>query len=166
MIVLLVEDNENLAVAYKNILEEQPGIRLVEIVTTLNAAIERILQGGISVVLLDLGLPDAMGVEAIRKLQAAAPEMPIVVITGSCEFELSSILAGAQDFIEKGNATGEQVAQRLRLAFERHRVRGLYQPAKQTVGEMRNTIDRLGTLLDPSKGEVQKMKESEEARLP
>jgi DNA-binding response OmpR family regulator len=145
--VLLVEDDPGAAHALELILTEQPGIRHVEAVPSLQAALDRVRVGGVSVILLDLGLPDSAGLESVKRRQAEAPDVPMVVATGSVEFELSSILAGAQDFIEKGNMTGPHLAQRLRIAFERHRVRWLYQPAKEAAKEIRETLDRLSETL-------------------
>lgn len=148
MIVLLVEDDPTLSQAFATILEEQPGIRKVECVHNLAEALVRLREGGVSVILLDLGLSDATGLESVRRLQTEAPEVPVVVITGSGEFELATILAGAQDFVEKGGITGDEMARRLRIAFERHRVRGLYQPFKDKAGQIKHTLDKLDATLE------------------
>lgn len=156
MNVLLVEDDCQVADVFAAMLARQPGVALVECVPALAAALERTRVGGVDVILLDLGLPDSEGLEAMRRLQAEAPDVPVVVVTGSGEFELAAILAGAQDFVEKGAITGPALAQRLRIAFERHRVRGLYDPAKATAGAMRQTLDRLGSTLGETENKPDK----------
>jgi FixJ family two-component response regulator len=149
MNVLLVEDNVGAAKAMELSLISQEGIRSVETVHTLTDALKRLQSEGISVILLDLGLPDAdSGIGAMQALQAAAPKVPVVVITGSGEFELSSILAGAQDFIEKGNVGSAELVGRLRRAFERHIVRSQYDATKQVGKEIQESLERLKRILD------------------
>ncbi len=54
-------------------------------------------------VLLDLGLPDSRGLEAVEKVRASAPDIPLVVLTGNDDEELAvrAIEKGAQDFLVK-----------------------------------------------------------------
>ena len=74
-------------------------------------------------VLLDLRLPDGDGVESVRRIVGAAPETPIVVFTGRTEKELGleSIEAGAQDYLVKGQVTGNVILRAARWATARHR---------------------------------------------
>lgn len=73
-------------------------------------------------VLLDLRLPDGDGVESVRRIVAAAPQTPIVVFTGRTEQELGlqSIEAGAQDYLVKGQVTGNVILRAARWAAARH----------------------------------------------
>ncbi len=75
-------------------------------------------------VLLDLRLPDGDGVESVRRIVGAAPETPIVVFTGRTEQELGleSIEAGAQDYLVKGQVTGNVILRAARWAAARHHV--------------------------------------------
>ena len=56
------------------------------------------------VILLDLGLPDAQGMEAVRRVRLAAPSVPLVVLTGFDDDALASqaLQEGAQDYLVKG----------------------------------------------------------------
>ena len=73
-------------------------------------------------VLLDLRLPDGDGVESVRRIVTAAPQTPIVVFTGRTEQELGlqSIEAGAQDYLVKGQVTGNVILRAARWAAARH----------------------------------------------
>src|SRR5215217_7855009 len=87
--VLLVEDNaadvdlirEALADAELDPALDGPALRLDQ-VDRLAGALERLTQGEVDVVLLDLSLPDCQGFETFARLQRAAPSTPIVVLSG------------------------------------------------------------------------------------
>ena len=51
-------------------------------VKRLTEAETYLAQHGVEIILLDLGLPDAQGLEAVRRVRAAAPRVPLVVLTG------------------------------------------------------------------------------------
>jgi signal transduction histidine kinase len=69
----------------------------------LTTGLERLAQGGIDVVLLDLALPDTHGQDALRQVLQAAPQTPVVVLTISHEeaCELHAMDVGAQDYLLK-----------------------------------------------------------------
>nr|WP_283251151.1 EAL domain-containing protein [Rhabdothermincola salaria] len=72
---------------------------------------------------LDLGLPDAQGAQALHELRAAHPFLPIVVLTGRDDEELGRTLAraGAQDFLRKGTYSPSELNRSLAFAVERMR---------------------------------------------
>src|SRR4051812_21233717 len=59
---------------------------------------------GAECVLLDLSLPDAVGLEGVRALRAEFPEIALVIMTGLDDEEtaLRALHAGAQDYLIKG----------------------------------------------------------------
>jgi diguanylate cyclase (GGDEF)-like protein len=76
-------------------------------------------------VLLDLGLPDSQGIDGLIEFQASAPELPVVVLTGSQDQEMAlhSMDMGAEDFLNKGSLSEEGLSRSLRFAIQRHRRR-------------------------------------------
>jgi diguanylate cyclase (GGDEF)-like protein/PAS domain S-box-containing protein len=128
-VLLLVEDNPDHAFLVRRRLREQlvPALT-VEQLGTAAAAVERVLQGDVRCVVLDLSLPDAKGLEAVRLLRTADPTVPIVVLTGMDNDEVGreALRMGAQDYLVKGqhgpDAVGRSVvfllADRLRLVLE------------------------------------------------
>ena len=58
----------------------------------------------VDIILLDLGLPDAQGLDAVRRAHAAAPRIPLVVLTGLDDETLAAqaLQEGAQDYLIKG----------------------------------------------------------------
>ncbi|MCG8597805.1 MAG: EAL domain-containing protein [Kiloniellales bacterium] len=87
----------------------------------LESALNHLFGASVDIVLSDLSLPDASGLECIQLLTAAAPTVPIVVVTGAKDEEtgLSALRAGAQDYIFKDDAKGSLLPRALRYAIER-----------------------------------------------
>src|SRR5262245_35227924 len=70
----------------------------------------------VDLVLLDLSLPDAAGLAALKRLHALAPEVPIVVLNGLDDDELALQAAheGAHDFLVKERLDGPLLARAVR----------------------------------------------------
>lgn len=122
--VLVIEDNPGDARLVKEALSEAKGTRFdVHIAERLGEAIDRLGEGGIDVILLDLGLPDATGFDGITRIHAEVTTVPIVVLTGSDDEALArgAVKAGAQDFVVKGKLTSDVLVRTLRYAIDRHK---------------------------------------------
>jgi serine phosphatase RsbU (regulator of sigma subunit) len=89
---------------------------------TLGAALDD-LPPDAECLLLDLGLPDAMGMSALERLRAAVPDLPIVVLTGRPDDGIGrvALAAGAQDYLVKGQVDGTAIERSVRYAVERGR---------------------------------------------
>ena len=74
-------------------------------------------------VLLDLHLPDAGGVDALDRLGALAPSLPIVVLTGLNDehFGVAAMASGAQDYLVKGRVDPDTLRRAVLYAIERKR---------------------------------------------
>ncbi len=125
MPVLLIEDDPGDAGLVTQMLERSKSIETevthVERVAAARAALH---QQGFECVLLDLGLPDARGLEALKLVITAAPDAAIVVLTGQEDEEmgLQALHEGAQDYLSKNKVDGEILARAIRYAVERKRV--------------------------------------------
>ena len=75
-------------------------------------------------VLLDLSLPDSYGLETFTRLHAHAPNTPIVVLTGLDDDALTVqvVREGAQDYLVKGQVSGDLLVRAMRYAIERKRL--------------------------------------------
>lgn len=162
--VLLVEDNPGDARLIVETLKEVTGAKFeVTSVSTLAAALEQ--RPWHAVVLLDLSLPDAHGLETVARMTEGS-NVPVVVLTGTNDDELArrAVHAGAQDYLVKGEVTPLLLSRTLRYAIERSRAEEDAQLARDVrrsrfllqvgtelsmsldVGEM---AQRLGRLLVP-----------------
>jgi diguanylate cyclase (GGDEF)-like protein/PAS domain S-box-containing protein len=120
--LLLVEDNPGDARLLREMFNEEgsPNTQLTHVVSLGEA--ERYLQGqAVDVILLDLGLPDAQGLSAVRRAQAAAPRVPLVVLTGLDDESVAAqaLQEGAQDYLIKGQIETRGLLRALRYAIER-----------------------------------------------
>ena len=70
----------------------------------MSDAEKHLAEHAVDIILLDLGLPDAQGLEAVRRAHAAAPRVPLVVLTGLDDESLAAqaLQEGAQDYLIKG----------------------------------------------------------------
>jgi diguanylate cyclase (GGDEF)-like protein len=120
--VLLVEDNPGDARLLGKIFNEE-GSHSTKLtrVDCMSAAETHLAEHAVDIILLDLGLPDAQGLEAIQRAHAAAPGVPLVVLTG-LDDELLAVQAlqqGAQDYLIKGQIETRGLLRALRYAIER-----------------------------------------------
>jgi diguanylate cyclase (GGDEF)-like protein/PAS domain S-box-containing protein len=121
-VLLLVEDNQADARLLQEMLNER-SLSGTEVshVTTMSDAESHLGRHAVDIILLDLGLPDANGVESIRRAHAAAPRIPLVVLTGSDDESLAAqaLQEGAQDYLLKGQIEARGLLRSLRYAIER-----------------------------------------------
>ena len=116
--ILLVEDNPADARYTKELL---PATQYSLIgANSLAEALECVRDTRVDVVLLDLALPDSMGVETVAKLIAQRKELPIVVLTGleDVECAIEALRIGAHDYIVKGKLNEELLIRSIDLAIE------------------------------------------------
>ena len=122
--VLLVEDN----LAHAQAIGEGLCATLdenfdLDCVSDLTTAIKRLAGGVTDLILLDLTLPDSQGWPTFERVQTAAPRVPIIVMTGLEDPEVSSraLAAGAHDYFIKGQIVPLLLARAIRYVAERKR---------------------------------------------
>ncbi|KQY44712.1 PP2C family protein-serine/threonine phosphatase [Cellulomonas sp. Root137] len=118
--LLLVEDDEGDAILVREHLADAGLDVALSWVRTLDQAIDNL---HVDLVLLDLGLPDAMGIGALERLLAAGAPA-VVVLTGlaGSDIGLQAVAAGAQDYLVKGEVDGELLGRSVRYAIQRRRL--------------------------------------------
>ncbi|MEZ5236879.1 MAG: fused response regulator/phosphatase [Acidimicrobiales bacterium] len=119
--MLLVEDDDGDALLVEELLiDTAEPFRLLR-AHSLREALD--LVASVDLVLVDLGLPDAIGLGAVERLRAAAADVPLVVLTGAHDRRrgLLALASGAQDYLVKGEVDGAHLARSIRYAVERTR---------------------------------------------
>ncbi len=122
--VLLVEDNPGDARLFTELLRDAGASHLTMVhADRLAAALDHLNNDSFDVMLLDLSLPDADGLDTLVRAHAHAPKIPIVVLTGHDDEALAvrAVRAGAQDYLVKGRVDGELLVRSIRYASERGR---------------------------------------------
>ena len=121
-VLLLVEDNPGDARLLREMLIVQ-GSHNTELthVESIGDAERHLAEHSTDVILLDLGLPDAQGLGAVRRAHAAAPRVPLVVLTGLDDESLATqaLQEGAQDYLIKGQIETRGLLRSIRYAIER-----------------------------------------------
>jgi PAS domain S-box-containing protein len=139
--VLLIEDNPGDARLMREYLSDPAGALFdLEHVDTLAQGLERLAQGGIDLVLLDLSLPDSPMPDTFKRAHTAAPEVPIIVMSGLDDerFAMQTVHEGAQDYLVKAQVEPRLLVHAMRYAIERKR-------AEEALAQER---DLFHTLLD------------------
>src|ERR1700675_2826541 len=120
--LLLVEDNPGDARLLHWMINEQGSnnMQLMH-VECMSDAEKHLAERAFDIILLDLGLPDAQGLGAVRRAHAAAPRVPLVVLTGLDDESLAAqaLQEGAQDYLIKGQIEGRGLLRALRHSVER-----------------------------------------------
>jgi PAS domain S-box-containing protein len=121
-VLFLIEDNLGDARLLREMLKEQ-GLNKADLkhVETMREAETHLNAHAVDIILLDLGLPDAQGLDALRLARAAAPRVPIVVLTGFDDEAMAAqaLQEGAQDYLIKGQIDARDLHRALRHAIER-----------------------------------------------
>ncbi len=126
--VLLIEDNPYDVLLIETFLKES---RVAKCETTtfedLSSALEFLSDNSADVILADMGLPDAQGLEVLSRLIARADNVPIVILTGLDDENtaIEAVSHGAQDYLVKGQVNGESLSRSLRYAVTRKRAEEL-----------------------------------------
>jgi signal transduction histidine kinase len=123
--VLIVEDNVGDVRLLREMFgkERSDSFELTHFLRMSEAEVH-LAKGGTDIVLLDMGLPDGHGLDTVRRAHAAAPGVPMIVLTGLDDEALAAeaMKAGAQDYLIKGQIENRALPRALRHAIERHRM--------------------------------------------
>src|SRR5665213_1720943 len=160
--VLLVEDNLGDARLLREMFNEHDSHDSeLSHVASMSEAEKYLSAHIVDLILLDLGLPDVNGLEAIRRIRTAAPLTPLVVLTGLDDESLAAqaLQEGAQDYLIKGQIETRGLLRAMRYANERNRLDRLKDEFVSSVShELRTPLTSicasLGLLVAKAPGEV------------
>ncbi len=121
--LLLVEDDPGFARLLGEMFKDEGSPETeVTYVDCLADAEEQLAGLAFDIILLDPGLPDSQGIDSVQRARAAAPRVPLVVLTGRNDesLALAALQAGAQDYLIKGQIDTRGLMRFLRYAVERN----------------------------------------------
>src|ERR1700691_40604 len=162
--ILLIEDNPGDVRLLREMFNDH-GAHNTELthVDCMSAAEKYLVEHAVDIILLDPGLPDAQGLGAIRRAHAAAPRLPLVVLTSLDDESLAeqALQEGAQDYLIKGEIEIRGLLRALRYATERKRLERLKDEFVSTVShELRTPLTSisgsLGLLMGNAAGRLPK----------
>lgn len=123
MRVLIVEDSNTDSTIVQRYLQRDSEAPEVHTATRLSDALAIAQTVPLDVILLDMSLPDAQGLDAVRRMRTAIPHVPIVILSGLEDESVATeaMQAGAQDYLIKGHVDHVSLRRALRYAIERQR---------------------------------------------
>jgi two-component system nitrogen regulation response regulator NtrX len=122
-LVLVVDDAPPMAEQYAYDLRRLGGYE-VQVAHDGREALERLGAEAVDCVILDLEMPGMDGFEVLRSLERQASEVPVIVYTGTGDYDrcIQAIRLGAYGFVDKAEPV-ERVVREIELALERRRLR-------------------------------------------
>ncbi|MEA2518305.1 MAG: hypothetical protein QOF49_385 [Chloroflexota bacterium] len=121
--LLVIEDNPGDARLLREMFEEAGAHRSQMVqVESMGQAEQHLAEHHVDVILLDLGLPDAQGLNAVTRAHSAAPHVPLVILTGLDDETIATqaLQIGAQDYLLKGQIDSRSLSRALGYAVERN----------------------------------------------
>jgi len=125
--ILLVEDNAGDVVIIRELLRST-GIDFSLVKAgTLRETLLLCVEQEFDIMLLDLGLPDSIGLETLKKIQVLNVKIPVVVMTGldDEDIALESLREGAQDYLVKNRLTPDNILRSIKYGIERKKIQDL-----------------------------------------
>ena len=147
--VLLVEDNPGDARLFREALKDAYASKFDLVhCTTLAQALDLLGSTKPDVIVVDLGLPDGLGIEVVKRTHSRAPAVPLVVLTSRADdaLGLQALHEGAQDYLVKGELDPRLLSRALRYAMERQRMRLALQ-SESLLDELTKLYNRRGFLI-------------------
>ncbi|WP_375510240.1 response regulator [uncultured Nostoc sp.] len=132
--VLLVEDNPGDVFLLQEFLKEVTTVVVDLIrVVRLSEAFDYLAKEIFDIILLDLSLPDSQGLKTFVIAHHQAKATPIIVLTGIDDETLAirAMQEGAQDYLVKGQVTGDLLVRSMRYAIERQRADNALQQSEE-----------------------------------
>jgi diguanylate cyclase (GGDEF)-like protein len=122
--VLVVEDDDSDAERICQHLRHGGDEPVLSVVKRLSEALALVASDEFDIVVTDLTLPDARGLDAVSQLHAATDGLPIVVVVSeeNGDLALHALELGAQDYLTKERLDERELLKSLRHAIERKRL--------------------------------------------
>lgn len=125
--ILLIEDSDFSAAITQSMLEESKAYEYIDYefevsrVRTLSKAMSMISKNDFDSILLDLNLPDSLGINTLTKLINYCADVPVIVLSNMDDFKLShnTIKCGAQDYLIKGQYNIDMLIRSISYSMER-----------------------------------------------
>lgn len=143
--ILLIEDNPLDTKVIQETLKDASSKIKLAITDRLSTGMAILQDENFDALLLDLNLPDAMGLEALNKILNFTTDLPIIILTGLADEELGSkaIREGAQDYLFKGSVDTPLLTRSIRYAIERKQVEKQLQMKEERIRENQKNLKKI-----------------------
>jgi PAS domain S-box-containing protein len=157
--VLLVEDDPGDAFLLQSLLTQTEQVQFdLVCANRLAEGLKNLNDTAFDIMLLDLSLPDSVGLTTINNVRAYTLDVPIIVLTGLDDEEIAmqAVQAGAQDYLAKRDLDVNMLTRAIRYAVERHRLQtALAQAQRQEEESLKQANDALEIRVEARTSELQ-----------
>ncbi|WP_299402731.1 EAL domain-containing protein [Acaryochloris sp. IP29b_bin.148] len=122
--ILMIEDDNGDVEIVRELLDSRHNSFTLKHCLTLSSGIDLLnASQSIDLVLLDLSLSDAEGLETFHRVHKAFPTLPLIVLSGNTDetIALEAMQEGAQDFLVKGRFNSTLLCRTIQYALERQK---------------------------------------------
>ena len=123
--ILLIEDNDADARLVDIHLKQSFGDGYqLETHSYLSKALKVLGKSIVDIIIVDLSLPDTVGMEAFTKVFEKSPKCPIIILTGLDDESMGveAVRLGAQDFLIKGKASANSLKRSINYSLQRYKL--------------------------------------------
>lgn len=101
--ILLADDHEVVRLGLKSLIERHPDFIVVDEAGSASQAVQKAFQHQPDIVVMDIRLPGASGIEATREITGQCPDTKVIMLTSYAEEEMlyEAIAAGAAGYVLK-----------------------------------------------------------------
>lgn len=140
--ILVIEDNPGDYFLVNEYLQEAFANATVLHADTLQKGMDVLAGKHADVILLDLTLPDGMGINSFRTIYEKAKEIPVIILTGfgDTATALESLQVGAQDYIVKDDSSATVLSKSIQYAIERSKILEHLKSAKEQLEQNNNDL--------------------------
>ena len=124
--ILYVEDDIDHVILIRELIKEIKNVHYeMTHVQRLDEALVELDNENYDIILLDLSLPDEQGVDTVVRVCEKAPDIPVVVISGTDDetMAVKTLQKGAEEYLVKGKVKSHSLSRILRYAIMRHKGR-------------------------------------------
>lgn len=101
--ILVADDHAVVRHGLRQVLSLAPELSVIAEAKNAWETLERVREGGMDVVLLDMSMPGLSGIDLIRRIKADAPRIPVLVLSMHANWQIAAraIKAGATGYLTK-----------------------------------------------------------------
>lgn len=157
--ILLIEDNPGDIRFVEELLKEFDAHNCeLSAVPRLRDGISHAVEYRPDIILLDLSLPDSIGLDTFHKMFDAHPQIPIIILTGLKDEDLAinAIRSGAQDYLVKGKFDEVLLYRAMQYAVERKRIEAALRESEEKYRASQLQLQNLAARLQDIREEERK----------
>lgn len=143
--ILIIEDNPGDIIIIREILKASGARFVLSNATSLRESVELLASNPYDVIILDLGLPDSIGLKTLKEVLNFEVIPPVIVMTGldDEEIALASLREGAQDYLVKSRLDSENILRSIKYSIERKKLENLQKKNSHQLAVLSETTAKL-----------------------